>query len=62
MPHNKKHSAASNVKSSRTENTVANTEGAHMPDARSSGPKVSEKDARAAFTSGQKPADKTKHK
>lgn len=62
MPHNKKHSPASNLKSSRTESMVANTEGAHMPDAKSSGPKVSEKDARAAFTSSQKSSDKNKHK
>ncbi len=62
MQHNKKHSAASNAKSSRSENTVANTEGAHMPDARSSGPKVSEKDARAAFNAGHKPGDKNKNK
>lgn len=62
MPHNKKHSPASNVKSSRTESMVANTEGAHMPDAKSAGPKVSEKDARAAFSAGNKPADKNKHK
>ncbi len=48
---NKKHSAASNVKHSSDDNQVNNTEGAHMPDARSPGPKVSEKDARAAFSS-----------
>lgn len=59
---NKKHSVASNIKHSRDDIQVNNTEGAHMPDARSPGPKVSEKDARAAFGSAPEKSGSKKNK